>query len=128
MSQEWSPSDYIGNHGEGRLMHPRMDADGMDAFLMLFELMHTGESRHENGLMISGRFIVAAIELRAAGWPVVIKSGRLRVEWHEDVPPEVLSAWRKNFGTRGLYDVKKCLSPVTMYQRTDIKSHWQGRA
>ena len=116
---KWIAEDYTGNRGEGRLMHPGLADEQFEDFLVLFCLMHAGVALHEHASMIAPRFIVGAATLKKMGWPIEILNSPLRVEWCAEVPTEVREAWRKNFGDRGMFEVKKMLTPISQFRRID---------
>lgn len=121
---KWTAGDYTGGSPMNgtpadklaRLMHPQQTPEGMDSFLVLWMLFHAGSAHHEPSMYIAPRFVLAVLDLQRGGWPVSLEQSPLRAEWQSDVPEEVIAAWRKNFGNRGIEEVRTVLEPIHPYR------------
>jgi len=131
-AHQWVASDYRPeSHGPGRedrsrLNHPKTTNDEFPSFMLLAGLFWLGELPHDCATMVPLQFVLAAMDLQRAGWPVVIKHGPLRLCWRDEVPPDVVQAWRESFGTRGMEDVRRHLEPISQYRRLDKAAVFTG--
>ena len=100
---KWKAEDFA-NAQEARLRAPM---NYNDEAVVLFELVHVGVVVQTRTRFDSAAFVACIGSLRAIGWPIELISSptELYASWRDDVPVEVLAAWRATYGTRLLSDL-----------------------